>query len=99
MTIGIVTRAANSAETFRATGRAFRVIYTRQVAAGESGSHPLPGFGAHNAAAFCCLINGNDRTYGTAAASMESGRVVWEVDPITPSQFRRPGQLVVVGYA
>lgn len=99
MTVGIVTRAASGAETFRATGRAFRVIYTRQIAAGESGSHLLPGFGPHNAAAFCCVINGNNQTYVTASARMESGRVVWELDSSTPSQFRRPGQLVVVGYA
>lgn len=99
MTFGIITRDGSGNETFRATGRAFRVIYTRDITAGSTGEHPLPGFGPWNSAAFCTINTNNAITHIPPEVSMQSNKVVWGFSNWTPSAFRRGGQLIVVAWA
>ena len=99
MTFGIITRDENQNETFRAVGRAFRVVYTISIAAGATGSQALPGFGPGNAVAFFNLTGGNSQTYAYTQVWMEENMLRWATPSITPSAYRRPGQIVVVAYA
>lgn len=81
--------------TLRVTDPTMRIIYRRALTATDSGSHALPGFDGTNARAYVLQF---DFPGVAPRAEMYQGGVAW-ASPPGPSQFRGPGELIVVAVA